>query len=66
MINYPNQSNKYGQPAQTALGQAMPDVLKTPVLTQVEASDVVSKVVNKTASAEAASSTVPPKPANCA
>lgn len=37
MINYPNQSNKYGQPAQTALGQAMPDVLKTPVLTQVEA-----------------------------
>jgi cytoskeletal protein CcmA (bactofilin family) len=39
MINHPNQSNKYGQPAQTALGQAMPDVLKTPVLTQVEASD---------------------------
>ena len=39
MINYPNPSNKYGQPAQTALGQAMPDVLKTPVLTQVEAAD---------------------------
>lgn len=43
MINYPNQSNKYGQPAQTALGQAMPDVLKTPVLTQVESSDAVSE-----------------------
>lgn len=35
MINYPNQSNRYGQPAQTALGQAMPDVLKTPVLTEI-------------------------------
>lgn len=46
MINHPNQSNpsnKYGQPAQTALGQAMPDVLKTPVLTQVEASDAASE-----------------------
>ena len=49
--NHPNQSNsshKYGQPAQTALGQAMPDVLKTPVLTQVEANDADSKAVNKT------------------
>ena len=46
MINYPNQSNKYGQPAQTALGQAMPDVLKTPVLTQVEANDVASKAAS--------------------
>jgi cytoskeletal protein CcmA (bactofilin family) len=52
MINYPNQSNKYGQPAQTSLGQAMPDVLKTPVLTQVESSDGVSE----TKSAEAAPS----------
>ena len=41
--NQPNSSHKYGQPAQTALGQAMPDVLKTPVLTQVEATDVASK-----------------------
>jgi cytoskeletal protein CcmA (bactofilin family) len=56
MINYPNQSNKYGQPAQTALGQAMPDVLKTPVLTQVETSDVVSNVVNDVVSTEAATS----------
>ena len=47
MINHPNQSNKYGQPAQTALGQAMPDVLKTPVLTQVEASDPQSNVQTK-------------------
>ena len=52
MINYPNQSNKYGQPAQTALGQAMPDVLKTPVLTQVESNDAASEA----ASAEKASS----------
>ena len=47
--NHPNQSNssnKYGQPAQTALGQAMPDVLKTPVLTQVEASNAATNVSN--------------------
>jgi cytoskeletal protein CcmA (bactofilin family) len=36
MINYPNQTPKFGQPGMTSLGQAMPDVLKTPVLTQVE------------------------------
>jgi cytoskeletal protein CcmA (bactofilin family) len=53
MTNHPNHSNKYGQPAQTALGQAMPDVLKTPVLTQVEPSDVVSNVVKDVASAGA-------------
>jgi cytoskeletal protein CcmA (bactofilin family) len=49
MINYPNSSNpsnKYGQPAQTALGQAMPDVLKTPVLTQVETSDVLDEAAS--------------------
>lgn len=51
MINYPNNNQKYGQPGMTALGQAMPDVLKTPVLTQVEtqaeplkADDVVSSI----------------------
>lgn len=36
MINYPNNNQKHGQPGMTSLGQAMPDVLKTPVLTQVE------------------------------
>jgi cytoskeletal protein CcmA (bactofilin family) len=49
MINYPNPSNpsnKYGQPAQTALGQAMPDVLKTPVLTQIETSDVADEAAS--------------------
>jgi cytoskeletal protein CcmA (bactofilin family) len=46
MVNHPNSSNKYGQPAQTALGQAMPDVLKTPVLTQVETSDAGSEASN--------------------
>ena len=35
MINYPN-NHQNDQPGLTALGQAMPDVLKTPVLTQVE------------------------------
>lgn len=35
MINYPNNDQK-DQPGMTALGQAMPDILKTPVLTQVE------------------------------
>jgi cytoskeletal protein CcmA (bactofilin family) len=35
MINYPN-NHQNDQPGMTALGQAMPDVLKTPVLTQVE------------------------------
>jgi cytoskeletal protein CcmA (bactofilin family) len=59
MINYPNQSNpanKYGQPAQTALGQAMPDVLKTPVLTQVEPSDAVSSATISNATISMASS----------
>jgi cytoskeletal protein CcmA (bactofilin family) len=36
MINYPNNNQKHGQPGMTSLGQAMPDVLKTPLLTQVE------------------------------
>jgi cytoskeletal protein CcmA (bactofilin family) len=36
MINYPNNNQKHGQPGMTSLGQAMPDVLKTPVLTQVQ------------------------------
>ena len=35
MINYPN-NHQNNQPGMTALGQAMPDVLKTPVLTQAE------------------------------
>jgi cytoskeletal protein CcmA (bactofilin family) len=41
MINYPQPSSNTNQAGQTALGQAMPDVLKTPVLTQVEPSDMV-------------------------
>lgn len=60
MINHPNQSNKYGQPAQTALGQAMPDVLKTPVLTQVsqvQSNDNDSKVAKKALSTEASAPT---------
>jgi cytoskeletal protein CcmA (bactofilin family) len=36
MISYPNQTPSFGNPGMTSLGQAMPDVLKTPVLTQVE------------------------------
>jgi cytoskeletal protein CcmA (bactofilin family) len=36
MINYPTNNQKHGQPGMTSLGQAMPDVLKTPVLTQVQ------------------------------
>ena len=40
MINYPNNHQTNDQPGMTALGQAMPDVLKTPVLTQVETLDV--------------------------
>jgi cytoskeletal protein CcmA (bactofilin family) len=41
MINYPNNQEKnQDQPGMTALGLAMPDVLKTPVLTQVESLDV--------------------------
>jgi cytoskeletal protein CcmA (bactofilin family) len=50
MINYPNPSNpsnKYGQPAQTALGQAMPDVLKTPVLTQIETNDAADTAASE-------------------
>ena len=39
-MNHPNNHQKHGQPGMTALGQAMPDVLKTPVLTQVEAPEV--------------------------
>lgn len=40
-MNHPNNHQKHHQPGMTALGQAMPDVLKTPVLTQVEALDVI-------------------------
>jgi cytoskeletal protein CcmA (bactofilin family) len=40
-MNYHNNPQKYdGQPGMTSLGQAMPDVLKTPVLTQVETLEV--------------------------
>jgi cytoskeletal protein CcmA (bactofilin family) len=55
MINYPNQSHKHEQAGMTALGQAMPDVLKTPVLTQVEtlsASEAVDDAMATGASAE--------------
>ena len=40
-MNHQNNHHKHYQPGMTALGQAMPDVLKTPVLTQVEALDVI-------------------------
>jgi cytoskeletal protein CcmA (bactofilin family) len=40
MSNHSNQRPGFGQPGMTSLGQAMPDVFKTPVLTQVEALDV--------------------------
>jgi cytoskeletal protein CcmA (bactofilin family) len=39
-MNHPNNHQKYGQPGMTSLGQAMPDVLKTPVLTQVETLEI--------------------------
>jgi cytoskeletal protein CcmA (bactofilin family) len=36
-----NQPNQVSQPGKTSLGQAMPDVLKTPVLTQVAPAETV-------------------------
>jgi cytoskeletal protein CcmA (bactofilin family) len=44
MSQYSHNSNnhhKHDQPGMTSLGQAMPDVFKTPVLTQVETLEVV-------------------------
>lgn len=55
MINYPNNNQKHGQPGMTSLGQTMPDVLKTPVLTQIETFDEplkVADVVTNTPAAE--------------
>lgn len=46
MINYPNNHQKTNQPGMTALGQAMPDILNTPVLTQVEALDAAESEVD--------------------
>lgn len=40
MINYPDNHQKTNHPGMAALGQTMPDVLKMPVLTQVETLDV--------------------------
>jgi cytoskeletal protein CcmA (bactofilin family) len=41
MMNHQNYHQKHeGQPGMTSLGQAMPDVLKTPVLTQVETLEI--------------------------
>jgi cytoskeletal protein CcmA (bactofilin family) len=54
MINYPNNNQKHGQPGMTSLGQAMPDVLKTPVLTQVETFDEPLKVADVVTSTPAA------------
>ena len=53
MINYPN-NHQNNQPGMTALGQAMPDVLKTPVLTQVETLVVDDADAGEGASAEIA------------
>lgn len=39
-MNHQNNPQTYGQPGMTSLGQAMPDVLKTPVLTQIETLEV--------------------------
>lgn len=44
MINYPSNTDN-DQPGMTALGQAMPDVLKTPLLTQVETLAVESSTL---------------------
>ena len=41
-MNYQNNHQKHGQPGMTSLGQAMPDVLKTPVLTQIETLEVAN------------------------
>ena len=41
-MNYQNNHQKHGQPGLTSLGQAMPDVLKTPVLTQIETLEVAN------------------------
>jgi cytoskeletal protein CcmA (bactofilin family) len=53
MINYPN-NHQNDQPGLTALGQAMPDVLKTPVLTQVETLVVDEADAGERASSETA------------
>ncbi len=53
MINYPN-NHQNDQPGLTALGQAMPDVLKTPVLTQVETLVVDDADAREGASSETA------------
>lgn len=53
MINYPN-NHQNNQPGMTALGQAMPDVLKTPVLTQVETLVVDDADAGEGASADTA------------
>lgn len=45
-MNHPNNQQKQRQPGMTALGQAMPDVLKTPVLTQVEAPEVTEAEID--------------------
>ena len=49
MINYPNNHQRNDQPSMTALGQAMPDVLKTPVLTQIETLEVDEKDASSSA-----------------
>lgn len=64
MINYPNQTPKFGQPGMTSLGQAMPDVLKTPVLTQIETPEAAAKtsddkVLNKSLASDTNTSAEP-------
>ncbi len=50
-MNHPNNQQKQRQPGMTTLGQAMPDVLKTPVLTQVEAPEVTEAEIDTGAAA---------------
>jgi len=54
MINYPNNNQKHDQPGMTALGQAMPDVLKTPVLTQVETLEIAETEADTSAAHQGA------------
>jgi Polymer-forming cytoskeletal len=53
-MNHPNNHQKYGQPGMTSLGQAMPDVLKTPVLTQIETLEVTEAETDTTSASSVA------------
>lgn len=50
MTNYPSYTPPEEQAGMTALGQSMPDVLKTPVLTQIETSSSSHKSISQESS----------------